>query len=545
MTMADKLVSVNDDFDFPAPVAARQAARLGDATTAEGKALLAGFEATVYRTGVELSITNANKYILGETVDTTWVTPDGSGVVVHPSVRFFPNGFNGYQWWAAATPYLGSDNQVENPCIFVSTDGTNWTPPPGVTNPLAGPPPAGYNSDTHLIQHPDGRLLLFYRDYSSTGSAPEKIVLMESRDGIEWSKPREITASQDNVRRLMSPAVWFDGGSNKWVMLAVEILAQPRKVQRFTAPDAYGPWTYDRDVTFDLPWGTGRSPWHIDAMLIGQQVLLVVQDATFNSGGGDVYLALSSDKGRTFKRATLPVATGNRYRSCVLPKLTEQGLALDLWLGTVGGSWGVKRGTAIAPVQGQIPTETTAMLTLLAAKTGTAPYLVGDDFSRPNSTTGLGVAPSGQAWVASQGTLAIVGRRATVPVAGNSRAFLDIGTANYELSLDIYAVQAGGNQAWLVFRAVDGANYLRVGRDGFALTLQRVTNGSVTVLHTFPATPASATGVAVRAAGDKVTVTAGGSTQTVTEAQGQASTLAGIQISSPEVSVKNFIGKLL
>lgn len=37
--MADRLVSVNDDFDFPAPVAARQAARLGDATTAEGKAV--------------------------------------------------------------------------------------------------------------------------------------------------------------------------------------------------------------------------------------------------------------------------------------------------------------------------------------------------------------------------------------------------------------------------------------------------------------------------------------------------------------------------
>lgn len=37
--MADKLVSVNDDFDFPAPVAERQAARLGDASTAEGKAV--------------------------------------------------------------------------------------------------------------------------------------------------------------------------------------------------------------------------------------------------------------------------------------------------------------------------------------------------------------------------------------------------------------------------------------------------------------------------------------------------------------------------
>lgn len=41
--MADKLVSVNDDYDFPAPVAARQAERLGDATTAEGAALDATF----------------------------------------------------------------------------------------------------------------------------------------------------------------------------------------------------------------------------------------------------------------------------------------------------------------------------------------------------------------------------------------------------------------------------------------------------------------------------------------------------------------------
>lgn len=37
--MSDKLVSVNDNYDFPAPVAARQAKRLGDTTTAEGKAV--------------------------------------------------------------------------------------------------------------------------------------------------------------------------------------------------------------------------------------------------------------------------------------------------------------------------------------------------------------------------------------------------------------------------------------------------------------------------------------------------------------------------
>ncbi|UTT68791.1 polysaccharide deacetylase family protein [Arthrobacter sp. DNA4] len=302
--------------------------------------------AGINRTGVELRITDLNRFRLGPTTPTTWTTPDGTGVAVHPSVRFFPNGFNGYQWWAASTPYFNSNNQVENPCIYVSEDGTNWVTPPGVANPLVQTPPNGYNSDTHLIQSPDGKLLLFYRDYSSTGTAAEKIALMESVDGITWTTPKEVMGYPDSVKRIMSPAVWWDGSNKNWVMVGVEILNQPRIIQRFTASSPYGPWTYDRDVTFDLAWGSGRSPWHIDAMMIGTQVLMVIQDATLNSGGGDVYLALSEDGGKTFKRATNAIATQNRYRSCVLPKLTEAGLALDLWLGTVGGTWTINRGTA-------------------------------------------------------------------------------------------------------------------------------------------------------------------------------------------------------
>ncbi|WP_324644136.1 polysaccharide deacetylase family protein [Pseudarthrobacter sp. LT1] len=322
---------------------------------------------TVYRAGVELRITDLNKFSLGPTTTTTWTTPDGSGVVAHPTVRFFPNGFNGYHWWAAATPYANSDNQLENPCIYVSTDGTNWTAPLGLTNPLVPAPPGGYNSDTHLIQAPEGKLLLFYREYSSRLTNAEKIMLTESVDGITWTTPVKVLGYSDTVKRLMSPAVWWDASALKWVMVGVEILAQPRIVQRFTASNPYGPWTYDQDVKFDLPWGTGKSPWHIDAMQIGSQVLMVIQDAAANSGGGDVYLALSEDNGKTFNRATNPIATANRYRSCVLPKLTENGLALDLWLGTVGGTWTINRGTAAVPATAA-PAMTAQSLTAAAVR---------------------------------------------------------------------------------------------------------------------------------------------------------------------------------
>lgn len=305
--------------------------------------------AGVFRTGVELRLTDLNRFTLGPTTPTTWTTPDGTGVVAHPSVRFFPNGFNGYHWWAAATPYANSDNQLENPCIYVSENGTNWTAPPGVTNPLAPVPPEGYNSDTHLIQGPDGKLLLFYREYSSRFAEAEKIMLTESPDGIRWTAPVKVAGWSDKVKRIMSPAVWWDASASKWVMLGVEILSQPRIIQRFTASNPYGPWTFDQNVTVDLAWPATKSPWHIDAMQIGTQVLMVVQDSVGNGGGGDVYLALSEDGARTFKRATSPIATLNRYRSCVLPQLTERGLELDLWLGTVGGSWTINRGTAAVP----------------------------------------------------------------------------------------------------------------------------------------------------------------------------------------------------
>src|SRR5699024_10013244 len=52
-----------------------------------------------------------------------------AGEAVHPSVLYFPDGWNGHRYWMAYTPYAGGTDGREDPCIAYSDDGTNWTVP--------------------------------------------------------------------------------------------------------------------------------------------------------------------------------------------------------------------------------------------------------------------------------------------------------------------------------------------------------------------------------------------------------------------------------
>src|SRR5690625_4256142 len=53
-------------------------------------------------------------------------TYDGSGQATHPDVLYFENGWGGYKYWMAYTPYPFSDDSLENTSITYSNDGVNW-----------------------------------------------------------------------------------------------------------------------------------------------------------------------------------------------------------------------------------------------------------------------------------------------------------------------------------------------------------------------------------------------------------------------------------
>ena len=58
-------------------------------------------------------------------------TFDGSNSPYHPSVLYFENGWNGYKYWMAETPFSPQSKPYEDrnecPSIHVSNDGINWT----------------------------------------------------------------------------------------------------------------------------------------------------------------------------------------------------------------------------------------------------------------------------------------------------------------------------------------------------------------------------------------------------------------------------------
>lgn len=495
-----------------------------------GSAVRAAVQAAVTsRAGIAADIDDISGYAVRTSLTaTTWETPDGSGVIVHPSVLYFPDGFNGYQWWATATPYFNADIALENPCIYVSTDGTDWIEPPGVTNPLVPKPATGYNSDPQLVQAPNGELLLYYRPVIGSN---EEIHLIRSWDGITWSEPVSLLSFVTASSRFASPAVWFDPQENQWVMLGVQFIDEPHELWRYTASDPEGPWTFDRIVTVDPIWD-GPNVWHIDVQRMGSLIVMLAQEGAGTSGAR--YFAISRDSGKTFERSTAKVWESNGYKSAFIPVMTATGIAFDCWLGGPSLGFGASRGLATYQTEPTLPLATRLGLAELPAY----PYVAGDTFTRADAS-GLGTAPSGQTWSALTATFNIDSGKVRAAAATNTRATLDAGISDYEISLDIDMV-AGAPQAWIMFRYAGSSSYLRFGLNGNSAALQTV-NPTVSTIVTQTVTVGSHR-LRARCVGDQITIWIDDiEWTTVTESLGETSTIIGLQANSDLVTMDNLL----
>lgn len=451
-------------------------------------------------------------------VDTTWETPDATGVVVHPSVRYFAAPWHGSHWWAAATPYYATNSAVENPCIYVSADGSSWVAPDGVTNPLVpNPGGGGYNSDVNLVMAPDrSELLLYFREYVGTTAS---IKLLRSVDGVTWTGPTTVLSTSAFVSDLLSPAVWFDPRSQQWVMLGAEDVANPNVIWRYTSSAPEGPWVFDDVVTVAPAWPSGAAIWHLDAQPMGAQVVLLAQ--TGNSGGGSTYLAVSNDSGQSFTASTIPAVQHNGYKGAILPRSDDGvSLAFDVWLGKVGANWGVERGVLVPSVE---------TANDMAGATGytASPYLFGDTFDRADAS-GLGTSSSGHAWTANTGTFLIASNKATA--SSNARSLVDPATEDVEIGVTLDT--GGSGEGYLIYRFSDGDNFYRFGVNGTTISLQRITGGGVGAqLAIFEGRPATPFRLVVRTVGTTHTAWVDGSLLwTGTQAQGAADTSLGLQV---------------
>ena len=176
-------------------------------------------------------------------------TYEGLGVV-HPSVIYFPDGFDGYKFWLYYTPF--PPKSAENPCLVRSNDGINFTDK-GIVNPLINPSASGF--DDNYLADPDviyikEKFYMLYVGVKTNGMGT--IGLAVSDDGKKFVKYKgnpilEPTQKWEKGRSLLTPTVYYD---EKIFHILYEAVG-PRKVGYAWGSSLYSLKKYEKNPVLE------------------------------------------------------------------------------------------------------------------------------------------------------------------------------------------------------------------------------------------------------------------------------------------------------
>ena len=212
-------------------------------------------------------------------IATPYRTDDG---VVHPHILEFYNGFRGYRYIVAITPYYLTNEAYENPCIYGSNDLINLTLLDGFTQPLdVRPQPAysdGHNSDNVLAYDPKtGELICIWRQTlrnpNNDGVRVDALWMRKTKDGYNWTSRERIFKATDHplAGGAGSPAIVYDVASGYWYMYLTTLSTTTDAMRLFKAKNLdENAWEYVATLT--LPF----KPWHQDIKIVGNKVCMLV-----------------------------------------------------------------------------------------------------------------------------------------------------------------------------------------------------------------------------------------------------------------------------
>lgn len=250
------------------------------------------------------------------------------GDVVHPCVRYIPNGYLGHKWWMVYTPYYGSNDKTENP-ILCYADEDEDAPPTywQVHCQVQGQPKKGYNSDPVLF-YSNSRLYVFWRENLTErcfthGFARATFGAVVEADGISAVFGPVVGTEDSEIDPETSPAfIQEKDGTYRCLAMHITfhskvIKKMPAALQRIVNPvalvlDLLGVWSqqkahgmaqwscdkvhgtyhYDRTIRFENKNVLYR-PWHIDFFEWNDRLYAIVQS---NQCNADICLAESKDR---------------------------------------------------------------------------------------------------------------------------------------------------------------------------------------------------------------------------------------------------------
>lgn len=218
-------------------------------------------------------------------------TFDGSDSPYHPAVLYFKDGWNGYKYWMAETPFSPKTqpywDRNECPTIHVSNDGINWTHLGDELKPIDDlteqqVKELDFFSDPHLV-FVDGRMECWYRLTHRRGDknnyAFVELCRKVTTDGVHWTE-REVLIDLLHSEvgnyfsnMVVSPAILREGNEYRMWYVHSEANIQ-REVHMSRSVDGYnwGEIVHCKLIGHDL------NPWHIDVNYIDGKYYLVCFD---------------------------------------------------------------------------------------------------------------------------------------------------------------------------------------------------------------------------------------------------------------------------
>lgn len=266
------------------------------------------------------------------------------GDIVHPCVRYIPNGYLGYKWWLVYTPYYKSDASLENPILCVGdSDNEKYPTHWNFYYEVCKGHDKGYNSDPNLF-YDGAKLYVYWRENQTDncdqyGVSRATFVGVIEKDGIRKIKEPILTATEEHIDHEVSPA--FIKFRNRTLAYAISVQffspglrKLPRSIRQIINPillalDLLG--FYHLRVSYGITIWEGDNPckpfklkdrkqprrknilyqpWHIDVFEDDDVLYAVIQS---NQCNADIILARSDD-GETFTLYDKPLITNEEIK---------------------------------------------------------------------------------------------------------------------------------------------------------------------------------------------------------------------------------------
>ncbi|MDD5569964.1 MAG: hypothetical protein PHD97_02295 [Bacteroidales bacterium] len=189
---------------------------------------------------------------------------DGSNQVMHPDICVFLDSMGKTKFCMVLTPYPYQNAKVENPCIYISSDGLNFYEEKKNLNPLVATPAYDHNDDPDIFYDTlQKKYFIFYLETMRPDS--QNIKLLESSDRVNWNSKTVVHYTLINSEKfVLSPAV-TTGNCGKYFLFYVsrnESTAR-EKIQFFKSPKI-NEWDKNKFYKTNINLPDSFSPWHLN-----------------------------------------------------------------------------------------------------------------------------------------------------------------------------------------------------------------------------------------------------------------------------------------